>query len=120
MTRVKRGSQSRKRRKKIIKFTRGFTGSHSVLFRTANQQAMKALRYAYVDRRKCKRDFRKLWIQRINGAARLYSFSYSRTISIFKGLNVKLNRKILADLVILDPQTSKKLFSFLEREVKID
>jgi large subunit ribosomal protein L20 len=116
MTRVKRGSQSRKRRKKIIKFTRGFTGSHSVLFRTANQQAMKALRYAYVDRRKCKRDFRKLWIQRINGAARLYSFSYSRTISIFKGLNVKLNRKILADLVILDPQTSKKLFSFLERE----
>lgn len=112
MTRVKRGLYFMRyyRKKKIMKLTKGFKGSHSVLFRTANQQAMKALRYAYIDRRKCKRDFRRLWIQRINGAARSYNLSYSQVINKLNLLNIQLNRKMLADLVLKDPKTAKKLF----------
>ena len=95
MTRVKRGLYFMRyyRKKKIMKLTKGFKGSHSVLFRTANQQAMKALRYAYIDRRKCKRDFRRLWIQRINGAARSYNLSYSQVINKLNILMEKFGNK---------------------------
>jgi large subunit ribosomal protein L20 len=103
MARVKRGNVARKRRKKILKLAKGFRGSHSRLFRTANQQVMKALRYAYADRRKRKRDFRRLWITRINAAARLHGMSYSQLIGNLKKANIEINRKMLAQMAILDP-----------------
>jgi large subunit ribosomal protein L20 len=102
MARVKRGNVARKRRKKILKLAKGFRGSHSRLFRTANQQVMKALRYAYADRRKRKRDFRRLWITRINAAARLHGMSYSQLIGSLKKADVQINRKMLAQMAILD------------------
>ncbi|MBD1869192.1 50S ribosomal protein L20 [Oculatella sp. FACHB-28] len=103
MTRVKRGNVARKRRNKILKLAKGFRGSHSKLFRTANQQVMKALRNAYRDRRKRKRDFRRLWITRINAAARLHGMSYSQLIGNLKKADVQINRKMLAQMAILDP-----------------
>ncbi len=104
MTRVKRGNVARKRRKKVLKLAKGFRGSHSKLFRTANQQVMKALRNSYRDRRKRKRDFRRLWIARVNAAARMEGISYSRFIGQLKKADIELNRKMLAQLAILDPQ----------------
>lgn len=102
MTRVKRGNVARKHRNKILKLAKGFRGSHSKLFRIANQQVMKALRNAYRDRRKKKRDFRRLWIARINAAARLHGTSYSRLINGLKKANIQLNRKMLAQMAIQD------------------
>lgn len=104
MTRVKRGNVARKRRKKVLKLAKGFRGSHSKLFRTANQQVMKALRNSYRDRRKRKRDFRRLWITRVNAAARMEGLSYSKFTGQLKKANIELNRKMLAQLAILDPQ----------------
>ncbi len=104
MTRVKRGNVARKRRKKILKLAKGFRGSHSKLFRVANQQVMKALRYAYRDRRRKKRDFRRLWIARINAAARSHGISYSQLIHKLNTANIALNRKMLALLAIQDPK----------------
>ncbi|BAU14692.1 ribosomal protein L20 [Leptolyngbya sp. NIES-3755] len=103
MARVKRGNVARKRRKKILKLAKGFRGSHSRLFRTANQQVMKALRNAYRDRRKKKRDFRRLWITRINAAARQQGISYSQLIGKLKKADIVINRKMLAQLAVLDP-----------------
>jgi large subunit ribosomal protein L20 len=103
MARVKRGNVARKRRKKVLKLAKGFRGSHSKLFRTANQQVMKALRYAYRDRRRRKRDFRRLWITRINAAARLHGMSYSRLIGQLKKADIEINRKMLAQMAVLDP-----------------
>jgi large subunit ribosomal protein L20 len=103
MVRVKRGNVARKRRKKVLKLARGFRGSHSRLFTAANQQVMKALRYAYRHRRTKKRDFRSLWIVRINAAARLEGLSYSRLIDGLHKTDVRLNRKMLAQLAVLDP-----------------
>lgn len=105
MTRVKRGNVSRKRHKKVLKITKGFRGAASLLFRTANQQKMKALRYSYMSRRKKKRDFRRLWISRLNAAIRSYDLNYSEFISNFKNSNIILNRKMLAQLSICDPET---------------
>ena len=102
MTRVKRGNVARKRRKKILKLAKGFRGSHSTLFRTANQQVMKALRSAYRDRKKRKRDFRRLWITRINAAAQQHGLSYSQLMGQLKKANIELNRKMLAQMAILD------------------
>lgn len=102
MTRVKRGNVARKRRKKILKLASGFRGAHSRLFRVANQQVMKALRYAYVDRNKRKRDFRALWIARINAAARLQGTTYSKLMGSLKKVNIILNRKSLSQLAIYD------------------
>jgi len=109
MTRVKRGNVARKRRKKILKLAKGFRGSHSKLFRTANQQVMKALRNAYRDRRKKKRDFRRLWITRINAAARIHGISYSQLINKLEKANIALNRKILAQLAIQDADAFQKV-----------
>ncbi len=102
MPRVKRGPIARKRRKKILKLAKGYYGSKSKLFRVANQQVMKSLAYAYRDRRQRKRDFRKLWITRINAAARLNGLSYSRFINGLKKANVPINRKLLADMAVND------------------
>jgi large subunit ribosomal protein L20 len=101
--RVKRGNVARKRHKKILKMAKGFRGSHSRLFRMANQQVMKALRNAYRDRRKKKRDFRRLWITRINAAARINGISYSQLIGKLKNANIDINRKMLAQLAVIDP-----------------
>ena len=109
MSRVKRGNVARKRRKKILKLAKGFRGSHSKLFRTANQQVMKALRNAYRDRRKRKRDFRRLWITRINAAARINGLSYSKLTYQLKQADVGLNRKMLAQLAMVDPDAFAKV-----------
>ncbi|MBD2606538.1 50S ribosomal protein L20 [Scytonema hofmannii FACHB-248] len=109
MTRVKRGNVARKRRKKILKLAKGFRGSHSTLFRTANQQVMKALRSSYRDRKNRKRDFRRLWITRINAAARLHGLSYSQLIGNLKKANIELNRKMLAQIAILDSAAFTKV-----------
>ncbi|NJR17389.1 MAG: 50S ribosomal protein L20 [Calothrix sp. CSU_2_0] len=109
MTRVKRGNVARKRRKKILKLAKGFRGSHSTLFRTANQQVMKALRSAYRDRKKKKRDFRRLWITRINAAVRLHGMSYSKFIGNLKKAEIEINRKMLAQIAVLDPAGFAKI-----------
>lgn len=109
MARVKRGNVARKRRKKILKLAKGFRGSHSKLFRTANQQVMKALRYAYRDRRNRKRDFRRLWITRINAAARQNGMSYSKLMGSLKTADIALNRKMLAQMAVLDPTSFSKV-----------
>ena len=109
MSRVKRGNVARKRRKKILKLAKGYRGSHSTLFRTANQQVMKALRSAYRDRKKRKRDFRRLWIARINAACRQHGMSYSKFMGNLKKSNIEINRKMLSQMAILDPDGFSKV-----------
>ena len=101
--RVKRGFKARKRRKKILKLAKGYRGGRSKLFRTAADAVDKALMYAYRDRKVRKRDFRKLWIARINAAARMNNLSYSKFIHGLKLAGVELDRKVLAELAISDP-----------------
>ena len=101
--RVKRGYKARRRRKKVLKLAKGFRGGRSKLFRTAADAVDKALMYAYRDRRVRKRDFRRLWIARINAAARMNDISYSKFIHGLKRANIELDRKILAELAISDP-----------------
>jgi large subunit ribosomal protein L20 len=102
MARVKGGFTTRRRHKKILKLARGYFGSKHRLFRTANQQVMKSLFYAYRDRRQKKRDFRKLWIVRINAAARVNGLSYSKLMFGLKLAGIEVNRKILAELALND------------------
>jgi large subunit ribosomal protein L20 len=109
MVRVKRGNVARKRRKKVLALASGYRGAHSVLFRVANQQVMKALRYSYVGRKQKKRIFRKIWISRINAASRLNGISYSQLIHKLKQSNIDINRKILSQIAILDGLTFKLL-----------
>ncbi len=104
MPRVKGGNVARKRRKKILKLAKGYFGSKSLLYRTANEQVMKSLRYAYRDRKQRKREFRKLWITRINAAARLSGLSYSRFINGLSKAGIEVNRKMLADIAVTDPK----------------
>ncbi len=109
MPRVKHSVSTRKRRKKILKLAKGYFGSKSKLFRVANQQVMKSLAYAYRDRKVRKRDFRKLWITRINAAARNNGLSYSRFMNGLKKAGVAVNRKMLADLAVNDPAAFSSL-----------
>jgi large subunit ribosomal protein L20 len=109
MARVKGGVVTRRRHKKILKLARGYRGSKHRLFRTAKQQVMKSLLYAYRDRRARKRDFRRLWIQRINAAARMNGLSYSRFMHGLKLAGVDVNRKMLADLAVSDRKTFAEL-----------
>lgn len=102
MPRVKGGTVTRKRRKKILKLAKGYYGSKHVLFKTAKQQVMKSYTYAYRDRRQKKRDFRKLWIARINAAARLNNMSYSTLMHGLKLAEIEVNRKMLADIAVTD------------------
>ena len=104
MTRVKGGTVTRKRHKKILKLTSGMYGSRSKLFRRANEAMLKSLWYAYRDRRTRKRDLRRLWIARINAAARQNDTTYSRLIHDMKDAGIRLNRKMLADLAVRDPK----------------
>jgi large subunit ribosomal protein L20 len=103
MPRVKGGTVSRKRRKKILKLAKGFRGGRSKLFRTAKNAVIKSLTYSYRDRRRRKRDFRKLWIIRINAAVRENGMSYSQFIHGLKRANILLDRRVLAHLAIEDP-----------------
>jgi large subunit ribosomal protein L20 len=102
MTRVKRGYVARKRRKNILTLTSGSRGTHSKLFRTANQQGMRALASSHRNRGKKKRDFRRLWITRLNAAAKDNGISYNKLIQYLYQNGIFLNRKILAQLAILD------------------
>ena len=102
MPRVKGGTVTRKRRKKIIKLSKGYYGSKHTLFKTAKEQVMKSYTYAYRDRRQKKRDFRRLWIARINAAARINGMSYSTLIHGLKLAGIEMNRKMLADLAVTD------------------
>ena len=107
--RVKRGFKARRRRKKVLKLARGFRGGRSKLFRTAADAVDKALMYAYSDRRVRKRDFRKLWITRINAAVRMHNLSYSKFIHGLKLAGVELDRKVMAELAISDPAGFAKI-----------
>jgi large subunit ribosomal protein L20 len=111
MVRVKRGNVARKRRKKILGLATGYRGAHSVLFRVANQQVMKALRYSYVGRKQKKRIFRRIWISRINAASRINGLSYSQLIHRFKRSNIDINRKMLSQIAVLDTSTFKSLIN---------
>ena len=101
--RVKRGFKARKRRNKVLKLAKGFRGGRSKLYRTAADAVDKALMYSYRDRRARKRDFRRLWITRINAAARMNELSYSKFMHGLKKADVSLDRKVLAELAISDP-----------------
>jgi large subunit ribosomal protein L20 len=109
MPRVKGGFTSRHRHKKVLKLAKGYRGSKSRIFRPANAQVLKSLSYAFRDRRNKKRDFRKLWITRINAAARMNGMSYSTFISGLKKAGVQVNRKVLADLAVHDNQAFQDL-----------
>ena len=109
MPRVKGGTVTRKRRKKVLKLAKGYYGSKHTLFKVANQQVMKSQMYAFRDRRQKKRDFRKLWITRINAAARINGLSYSRLMHGLKLAGIEVNRKMLADLAIADAKAFAEL-----------
>ena len=109
MVRVKRGNVARKRRKKILALASSYRGAHSVLFRVANQQVMKALKYSYIGRKQKKRIFRRTWISRINAASRLNGITYSQLIHKFKKANIDINRKMLSQIAVLDTSTFKSL-----------
>ena len=104
MARVKSGPYGNRRHKKVLKLTKGQRGTKSKLFRRANEAMLKSLWYSTRDRRTRKRDLRKLWIARINAAARLNGTTYSRLIAALKKAEISLNRKMLADLAVRDPQ----------------
>ncbi|MDO7786693.1 50S ribosomal protein L20 [Desulforamulus aquiferis] len=109
MPRAKSSVVSRNRHRKVLKLAKGYRGSRSKLFRVANQAVMKALAYAYRDRRQKKRDFRKLWIARINAATRINGMSYSKFINGLKKAGVEVNRKMLADLAVNDAKAFSQL-----------
>jgi large subunit ribosomal protein L20 len=118
MPRVKGGTVTRARRKKVIKLAKGYYGSKHTLFKVANQQVMKSLMYAYRDRRQKKRDFRKLWITRINAAARMNGLSYSRLMHGLKVAGIEVNRKMLADLAVSDEKAFAELANAAKASVK--
>ena len=109
MARVKKAMNARKKHKKILKLAKGFRGSRSKLYRPANTFVMKALKNAYIGRKLKKRDFRKLWIQRINAAARMNGISYSRLMNGLKLSGIEVNRKMLSEMAIQDPEVFAKL-----------
>lgn len=109
MARIKGAVKTRARHKKILKLAKGYFGAKSKLFRTANQAVMKSLSYAYRDRRARKRDFRRLWITRINAAARLNGISYSKFMNSLRKAGINLNRKMLADMAVNDSEGFSQL-----------
>lgn len=109
MARVKKGMNAHKRHKRILKLAKGYQGSRSKLFKTSNQFVMKALKNAYIGRKQKKRDYRKLWIQRINAACRMNDISYSKFMNGLKKSGVEVNRKMLSEIAIADPAAFTKL-----------
>jgi large subunit ribosomal protein L20 len=116
MPRVKGGTVTRKRRKKVIKLAKGYYGSKHTLYKVANQQVMKSLMYAFRDRRQKKRDFRKLWITRINAAARMNGLSYSRLMHGLKLAGIEVNRKMLAELAVSDAAAFTELANVAKQQ----
>lgn len=117
MSRVKGGPVARRRHKKVLKLARGYRGAKSKLYRVANQQVMKSLYYSYIHRRLRKRDFRKLWITRINAAARLNGLSYSKFMNGLRLAGVMINRKMLAELAVNDQQAFSKLVDLAKQHI---
>lgn len=118
MARIKGAMHTKKRHKKILKLAKGYRGAKSKQFRTAKQAVMKSLKYAYIGRRLKKRDFRKLWIARINAATRINGLSYSKFISGLKNAGVIVNRKMLADLAVNDAQGFAQLVETAKANLK--
>ncbi len=114
MPRVKRGFKARRRRKKVLKAAKGFRGGHSKQFRTADAMVTRAGVYAYRDRKARKRDFRSLWIVRINAAAREHGLSYSRLMGGLQRAGVLLDRKVIADMAVRDPAAFTRLVSLAQ------
>ncbi|WP_153730627.1 50S ribosomal protein L20 [Sporosarcina obsidiansis] len=117
MPRVKGGTVTRKRHKRVLKLAKGYFGSKHRLYKVANQQVMKSFNYAYRDRRQKKRDFRKLWITRINAAARMNGLSYSTLMHGLKLAGIDVNRKMLADLAVTDAQAFAQLAETAKKSV---
>jgi large subunit ribosomal protein L20 len=117
MARVKRAMNSRKKHKKILKLAKGYYGGKSKLFRTANESVIRALRNAYVGRRLKKRDFRKLWIARINAGARANGLSYSRFMNGIKLAGIDINRKMLSEIAINDPKAFTELVEIAKKQL---
>ena len=111
MPRVKTGPTARRRHKRLLKLAKGYVGGRRRLYKTAKETVMRAGRYAYVHRRLRKRDFRRLWIARVNAAARMYGLNYSRLMAGLKKANVGLNRKMLAEMAVSDPKAFKMLLT---------
>jgi len=119
MARVKRAVSGHKKRRKIMKLSKGYYGAKSKQYKTAKQAVMKSLAYAYKGRKQRKRDFRKLWITRINAAARLNGLSYSKFINGLKLCEIKLNRKVLADMAVNDPSGFAEIAETAKTKLKI-
>ncbi|MEK3954230.1 large subunit ribosomal protein L20 [Psychrobacillus psychrotolerans] len=117
MPRVKSTPVTKNRRKKIIKLAKGYYGSKHTLYKVANQAVMKSFMYAYRDRRNKKRDFRRLWITRINAAARMNGLSYSRLMHGLKLAEIEVNRKMLADLAVTDTQAFTQLADLAKKAI---
>jgi large subunit ribosomal protein L20 len=116
MTRVKRGTVKNRRHKKVLKEARGYTGSKSRTFKSAKQQVMKSMSYSYRDRKNNKRNFRRLWITRINAAARLNGLSYNEFINGLKKASVEINRKMLSEIAVSDPDAFKELTEIAKKQ----
>ncbi len=117
MPRVKRGFKARQRRNKVLKLAKGYRGARSKLFRSATEAVDRALNYAFRDRRVKKRDFRALWITRINAAARINGLSYSKLIHGLKTASVEIDRKVLADLAVSDPAGFSELATLAKANI---
>lgn len=127
MPRVKGGYTTRRRRKAVLKLAKGYYGSKHTLYKTAHEQVMRSLAYAYRDRKVRKRDFRKLWISRINAACKLNDMKYSRFINGLAKANVAINRKMLAEMAVNDPEgfaglceTAKKALTAAPKPKKVE
>ena len=118
MARVKGGMSTKKRRNRVLKLAKGYRGAKSKQFRTAKQAVMKSLSYAYAGRKLRKREFRRLWIARINAAARLNGLSYSRFMNGLKNANVNINRKMLSELAISNPAAFTQLVETAKANLK--
>lgn len=118
MARVKGGMSTKKRRNRVLKLAKGYRGAKSKQFRTAKQAVMKSLKYAYTGRKLRKREFRRLWIARINAAARLNGLSYSRFMNGLKNANVNINRKMLSELAITNPAAFTQLVETANANLK--
>jgi large subunit ribosomal protein L20 len=117
MPRVKRGFKARRRRNKVLKLAKGYRGARSKLFRSATEAVDRALNYAFRDRRVKKRDFRSLWITRINAASRLNGLSYSKFIFGLKKANVEIDRKVLANIAVSDPKGFMEIASLAKTSI---
>ncbi len=115
--RVKGSTPTRNRRKKVLKLAKGYFGSKHLLYRTANEQVMHSLKYAYRDRRNLKREMRKLWIARINAACRMHDLSYSKFMYGLKQANVNVNRKMLSEIAIHDEAGFKELVDVAKKQL---